>query len=330
MTCRYIRTAFLSCFLFFYPSLLNNNTHSSCNTFCQSLHFSMSSDAFRLLGELLSSPQGQELMRLHSQPVAGTSSQVSTSRSGYTQPSLLLPSSSLPPQPSAQSSISQLPQSSLLPSSSAQTVLNLSSVPPLSQPSMLTSDQSSPSQSSMSISQPIQSSLTSFAAAQAPQFPSLLQSQPNHSPSFSPAQPQPNAIPNHTAFPPPPAQCRPYSSLQMLASLGGGYSPSSSSTAASGHPRVTTSAGFPSMTTISRSNQMRLEHASASLPHNPRKKTRGKAIKPPSIGQPLQPTVRNCISQAEGGVEVVNVDFLVYPPMPPTSTQNVCCFTCIK
>ncbi|KAJ3930314.1 MAG: hypothetical protein NXY57DRAFT_1086768, partial [Lentinula lateritia] len=119
-----------------------------------------------------------------------------------------------------------------------------------------------------------------------------------------------------------PAQCRPYSSLQMLASLGGGYSPSSSSTAASGHPRVTTSAGFPSMTTISRSNQMRLEHASASLPHNPRKKTRGKAIKPPSIGQPLQPTVRNCISQAEGGVEVVNVDFLVYPPMPPTSTQN--------
>ncbi|KAJ3902275.1 hypothetical protein F5879DRAFT_1044026 [Lentinula edodes] len=272
----------------------------------------MSSDAYRLLGELLSSPQGQELMRLHSQPVAGL--QVPTSQpslSGYSQSASLLSSSSVPLHPSAQSSTPQLPQPSALPSSSVQPMLNSSSVSP--------QIQSSVSQIQSSVSQPIQPSLVSLAASQPLQQSS---SQSEHSLSLSQAQPQPINIPDRTVFPPPPSQCRPYSSLQMLASLGGSYSAGSGSIATSGHPRVTTSSGFPSMTTITRSNQTRLEHASTSLPHNPRKKTRGKAVRPPSIGQPSLPAVRNCISQAEGGVEVANLDFLVYPPMPPTSIQN--------
>ncbi|KAJ3859235.1 hypothetical protein EV359DRAFT_68337 [Lentinula novae-zelandiae] len=251
----------------------------------------MSSDAYRLLGELLSSPQGQELMRLHSQPAVG--SQVSASQplqTGYPQSASLLSSSSVPLHLSAQSSISQLPQPSALPPSSAQPVLNSSSV--------LQSIQSS-------VSQPIQSSLVSLAESQALPQSSLSPSQPEHSLSFSQVQPQPINTPDRTVFPPPPSQCRPYSSLQMLASLGGSHSAGGLGlTATSGHPRVTTSSGFPSMTTVTRSNQTRLEHASISLPHNPRKKTRGKA------------------PGGRGGVEVANVDLLVYPPMPPTSIQN--------
>ncbi|KAJ3904069.1 hypothetical protein F5879DRAFT_802377 [Lentinula edodes] len=139
------------------------------------------------------------------------------------------------------------------------------------------------------------------------------------------SQSQPPLLSDHTAFLPPPSQCRPYSSLQMLSSLRSTPSTGSGlvgTIPTQGHPRVTTSSGFPSMTTIARSNQTRLEHASISLPRDPPKKRRGKATKPPSIGQPLAPTVRDCISQAEGGVEVANVDLLVYPPMPPTSVQN--------
>ncbi|KAJ3761630.1 hypothetical protein EV360DRAFT_37427, partial [Lentinula raphanica] len=119
-----------------------------------------------------------------------------------------------------------------------------------------------------------------------------------------------------------PSQCRPYSSLQMLASLGGGQS-SPLSIGTPGHPRVTSASGFPSMTAISRSNQARLEHASASLPRNAERKKRGKAVRPPSLSQSARmPTVRDCISLAEGGVEVANIDLLVYPPMPPTATQT--------
>ncbi|KAJ3927085.1 MAG: hypothetical protein NXY57DRAFT_965825, partial [Lentinula lateritia] len=245
----------------------------------------MSSDVYRLLGELLSSPQGQELMRLHSQPVVG--SQVSTSQpspSGQPQSASLLSSSSVPLHLSAQSSIPQLPQPSLLPSSLAQPGLNSSSVSPQIQSAVSQSIQSS-------VLQPIQSPLVSLAGNQALQQSSLSPSQPEHSASFSQVPPQPNNIPDRTVFPPPPSQCRPYSSLQMLASLGGGHSSGSGLSATSGHPRVTSSSGFPSMTTITRSNQTRLEHASTSLPHNPRKKTRGKAVKPPSIGQPSLPTV---------------------------------------
>ncbi|KAJ3844026.1 hypothetical protein F5878DRAFT_496411, partial [Lentinula raphanica] len=119
-----------------------------------------------------------------------------------------------------------------------------------------------------------------------------------------------------------PSQCRPYSSLQMLASLGGTQS-SPISVGTQGHPRVTSASGFPSMTAISRSNQARLEHASTSLPRNAERKKQGKAIRPPSLSQSsTAPTIRSCISVAEGGVEVANIDLLVYPPMPPTATQN--------
>ncbi|KAJ3963483.1 hypothetical protein EV361DRAFT_813361, partial [Lentinula raphanica] len=90
-----------------------------------------------------------------------------------------------------------------------------------------------------------------------------------------------------------------------------------------GHPRVTSASGFPSMTTISRSNQTRLEHASSSLPRNAERKKRGKAVRPPSLSLSAHtPTVRDCISLAEGGIEVANIDLIVYPPMPPTATQT--------
>ncbi|KAJ3726240.1 hypothetical protein C8R42DRAFT_575468 [Lentinula raphanica] len=130
-----------------------------------------------------------------------------------------------------------------------------------------------------------------------------------------------NGLPDRTAFPPPPSQCRPYSSLQMLANLGSAQS-SSVPVGTHGHPRVTSASGFPSMTAISRSNQARLDHASTSLPRTGGRR-RGRAVRPPSISQSSNtPTIRDCISMAEGGIEVANIDLLVYPPMPPTTVQN--------
>ncbi|KAJ3891724.1 hypothetical protein GG344DRAFT_28310, partial [Lentinula edodes] len=117
-----------------------------------------------------------------------------------------------------------------------------------------------------------------------------------------------------------PAPCRPYSSMQ-LPSVTNGYGHIIGS---QGHPRVTTAPGFSGLTTIQRTNNSRLDHASHSLPQDLRKgKRRGKAVRPPALSRrELGPSVEDCVNIAMGGVEVVSIDILVYPPMPPTTDIN--------
>ncbi|KAF8825632.1 hypothetical protein HHX47_DHR6000150 [Lentinula edodes] len=120
---------------------------------------------------------------------------------------------------------------------------------------------------------------------------------------------------------PPPAPCRPYASMQ-LSNVTDGYGRIAGS---QGHPRITTAPGFSGLTTIQRTNNMRLEHANQSLPQGSRKgKRRGKAVRPPGLGRRDQgPSIEDCISIATGGVEVVSIDVLVYLPMPPMTDINV-------
>ncbi|KAH7868874.1 uncharacterized protein C8R40DRAFT_1177313 [Lentinula edodes] len=119
---------------------------------------------------------------------------------------------------------------------------------------------------------------------------------------------------------PPPAPCRPYASMQ-LSNVTDGYGRIAGS---QGHPRVTTAPGFSGLTTIQRTNNMRLEHANQSLPQGSRKgKRRGKAVCPPGLSRWDQgPSIEDCISIATGGVEVVSIDVLVYLPMPPMTDIN--------
>ncbi|KAJ4465854.1 hypothetical protein C8R41DRAFT_728647, partial [Lentinula lateritia] len=118
----------------------------------------------------------------------------------------------------------------------------------------------------------------------------------------------------------PPPICRPYTSMQ-LPNVTDGYGQIVGS---QGHPRVTTAPGFSGLTTIQRMNGSRLDHANQSLPRDPKKvKRRGKAIRPPGLGRRDQgPSIEDCIGIAIGGVEVVSIDILVYPPMPPTTDIN--------
>ncbi|KAJ3924886.1 MAG: hypothetical protein NXY57DRAFT_1078187 [Lentinula lateritia] len=210
-------------------------------------------------------PSTQQSLSLSSQPSLPPSSQLS----GRVplQSSVLQPSTTLN-QPIQAPSLSPQP---LVPLSS-----QLSGMVPLQSSVFHPSTALNQSiQASSSSSQPISPSVPSDSTAQG-------------------SQPQPPLLSDHTAFLPPPSQCRPYSSLQMLSSLRSTPSTGSGlvgTIPTQGHPRVTTSSGFPSMTTIAHSNQTRLEHASISLPWDPPKKHRGKATKPPSIGQPLAPTV---------------------------------------
>ncbi|KAF9064561.1 hypothetical protein BDP27DRAFT_1205035, partial [Rhodocollybia butyracea] len=125
-----------------------------------------------------------------------------------------------------------------------------------------------------------------------------------------------------------PSTCRPYSSLQMLSAVASGSEGIASGGVANpGHPRVTTAAGFPAMSTlIQRSNQSRLDHAGASLPKKEKpKKMRGKALLPPSLaGEGAKPKMEDCVLVAEGGEHVVNLDVSVYPPMPSRADQQDC------
>lgn len=93
-----------------------------------------------------------------------------------------------------------------------------------------------------------------------------------------------------------------------------------------GHSCVTTASGFPGLTVIQCTNNTRLDHASQSLPQNPKKeKRRGKAIRPPGLGRRERvPSIDDCINVASGGVEVISIDVLVYLPLPPTGEINVC------
>ncbi|KAJ3926592.1 MAG: hypothetical protein NXY57DRAFT_966362 [Lentinula lateritia] len=91
-----------------------------------------------------------------------------------------------------------------------------------------------------------------------------------------------------------------------------------------GHSCVTTASGFPGLTVIQCTNNTRLDHASQSLPQNPKKeKRRGKAIRPPGLGRRERvPSIDDCINVASGGVEVISIDVLVYLPLPPTGEIN--------
>ncbi|KAJ3901848.1 hypothetical protein F5879DRAFT_991545 [Lentinula edodes] len=127
-------------------------------------------------------------------------------------------------------------------------------------------------------------------------------------------------LPGNSPLPPPPPACRPYTSMQ-LPNVTDGYG---QVTGSQGHARVTTAPGFSGLTTIQRTNNSRLDHASQSLPRDPKKvKQRGKAVRPPGLGRRDRgPSIEDCTSIAMGGVEVVSIDISVYPPMPPTADIN--------
>ncbi|KAF9067411.1 hypothetical protein BDP27DRAFT_1422838 [Rhodocollybia butyracea] len=126
------------------------------------------------------------------------------------------------------------------------------------------------------------------------------------------------------AYPPPPSTCRPYSSLQMLASVADGNGGGVATVNNPGHPQVTTASGFPGMSTlIQRSNQSHLDHAGSSLPKKDKPKRRGKAILLPSLaGEKAKPSIGDCVFEANGGEQVVNLDVSVYPPLPTRADQQ--------
>ncbi|KAJ3849219.1 hypothetical protein EV368DRAFT_47736 [Lentinula lateritia] len=127
------------------------------------------------------------------------------------------------------------------------------------------------------------------------------------------------------SWPPAPSSCRPYSSLQMFANMADG-SGDNGLLGAQGHPRPTTSAGFPGMSILGWANQQRLDHASTSLSHNPIKRMeksewkRGKAICPLSLLQrgPPEQKIEECVLKAAGGEQVVNLDSSVHLLRPKT------------
>ncbi|KAF9065745.1 hypothetical protein BDP27DRAFT_1204267, partial [Rhodocollybia butyracea] len=121
-----------------------------------------------------------------------------------------------------------------------------------------------------------------------------------------------------------PSMCRPYSSLQMLASVSDGSGGGVATINNPGHPRVTTASGFPGMSTlIQRSNQSSLDHAGSSLPKKDKPKRRGKAILPPSLaGEKTKPSMGDCIFEANGGEQVVNLDVWCTPPLPSRADQQ--------
>ncbi|KAH7875827.1 uncharacterized protein C8R40DRAFT_1021131, partial [Lentinula edodes] len=117
-----------------------------------------------------------------------------------------------------------------------------------------------------------------------------------------------------------PSSCRPYSSLQMFANMADSGSGGVGLLGTQGHPRTTTSVGFPGMSVLGRANQQRLEHASTSLPRTKTnsERKRGKAIRPPSLvqrGAP-EPKIEDCLQRAAGGEQVVNLDVSIHLPRP--------------
>ncbi|KIK61879.1 hypothetical protein GYMLUDRAFT_165532 [Collybiopsis luxurians FD-317 M1] len=115
----------------------------------------------------------------------------------------------------------------------------------------------------------------------------------------------------------PPLLCCSYSSMQTAGPSGAtnGYG---SPVGMQGRDRVTTEPGFAGLTMLQRVNHTWLEHANSSLPQKCR--PRGKAIRPPALAcQERDPSVEDIIMVASGGEQVVNLDVLVYPPMPSQS-----------
>ncbi|KAJ8084406.1 hypothetical protein PM082_003175 [Marasmius tenuissimus] len=155
-------------------------------------------------------------------------------------------------------------------------------------------------------------------------------STPSASPSAAFVQAQPLAMASTsgsssgTSIEQPAPPIAPYTSVQMLNAVASASSsvPSSSNP---GRSRVTTMAGFPSLSLTQQANAQRLGHAAVSLPQSnlqkKKKKPRGKAKRPPSlITQTAAPKIDDCLATAEGGVLVVNLQVNVYPPQPPAST----------
>ncbi|KAE9387603.1 hypothetical protein BT96DRAFT_1004954 [Gymnopus androsaceus JB14] len=100
----------------------------------------------------------------------------------------------------------------------------------------------------------------------------------------------------------------------MLASVA-----SNTSSGSQGHPHITMAPGFPALTAIQCSNQTRMGHTSVSLPQSSSKarKTWGRAIQPPRLGtESPKLDISDCVRQAVGGEDIVNLDVLVYPLMP--------------
>ncbi|KAJ3812299.1 hypothetical protein F5876DRAFT_74951 [Lentinula aff. lateritia] len=267
-------------------------------------------------------PQG--LLSSSGQPSSlPTQTQVQVSASHSQQAS-----SSSPTQPTQQSLLSQTQQISQV--QNAQ-------VPQLqaSSPSYL----SSQTLTSL-MSEHLQQNSTPATGQQASQLqplsiPLTIASQSQHVPSHLP-------LPNSTqqtlvpmqlpisnasqSWPPAPSSCRPYSSLQMFANMADG-SGDNGLLGAQGHPRPTTSAGFPGMSILGWANQQRLDHASTSLSHNPIKRMeksewkRGKAICPLSLLQrgPPEQKIEECVLKAAGGEQVVNLDSSVHLLRPKTA-----------
>ncbi|KAJ3860473.1 hypothetical protein EV359DRAFT_49043 [Lentinula novae-zelandiae] len=128
--------------------------------------------------------------------------------------------------------------------------------------------------------------------------------------------------PEGPSLPPPPPSCRPYTSMQASTGATDGYG---QLVGLQGCSRVTTAPGFPGLTAIQRTNHTCLDHASQSLPQNPRreKKLRGKAVRPPALARRDRGlSIEDCINVATGGVEVVSIDVLVYLPLPPRAIIN--------
>uniref|UniRef100_A0A0W0G1S9 Uncharacterized protein n=1 Tax=Moniliophthora roreri TaxID=221103 RepID=A0A0W0G1S9_MONRR len=104
-----------------------------------------------------------------------------------------------------------------------------------------------------------------------------------------------------------------FSSIQMLNSIGG-------TSSISGHPRLSTVPGFPSL--VQRANCECVEHTAISLPA--KKKKRGKAIRPLLlIGRPMVPRVEDCLWLTAGDMTVVNLKVKIFPPQPAIAPLQV-------
>ncbi|KAJ4491278.1 hypothetical protein C8J55DRAFT_486271 [Lentinula edodes] len=237
----------------------------------------------------------------NSHPVSGASQPIPTPPSSASQPAQILPSPQL----------SQQPQVQVPPGTQSQTpsvsapYLQAQPLPPSSSQHLIAS-------SSLHQTPASQSNLGSSNMRQPSSFPASIQQNIEPQPLFQyiqsaePMQMYRNSqtSPEGPSLPPPPPSCRPYTSMQASTGATDGYG---QLVGLQGRSRVTTAPGFPGLTAIQRTNHTRLDHASQSLPQNPRreKKLRGKAVRPPALARRDRGlSIEDCINVATGGVEV--------------------------
>ncbi|KAK7025316.1 hypothetical protein VNI00_016098 [Paramarasmius palmivorus] len=146
-------------------------------------------------------------------------------------------------------------------------------------------------------SQALPSSTQLPTARPLPETPPMAVSFP---PSSSVQHPAIQSVPS--GFPVP--AITPYSSVQMLEAVASG----------SQNP-------FPTLTSVQRANQTRLEHAQGSCPKN--WKPRGKAQRPPNLVARLPvPSVERCLAMASGDVKVANIEVWIHPPQPTLAERR--------